>query len=481
MSDTTPSGSRHQLKQGSLGLGFIVFFVVSAAGPLIGLAGGFPVAMLVGSGPGLPLLLIVAMVCILAFSVGYTAMSREVTSAGGFYSFITKGLGGRVGGAAAMVAILGYNTMQIGLYGLFGVAASGLVASLGPSLPWWVFSLAAWALIAVLGYRKVDLSAKVLGVLVIFEYLIALYLDFSILAQGGAHGLEVQPFTWEAAVSMAPSIGLLFCFASFIGFEATAIYSEEAKNPKKTIPLATYIAVLVVGAFNIFSAWCMIVGQGAEDLVPHLASLKDPTVFLFELADHYAGPLVAGLLQLFFVTSVFAGLLAFHNSSARYFYAMGREELLHAKMGETHSAHQSPHMGSLLQTGLAGVVLLIFVVTGLDPVLALFSWLTNVATLCIMALMAATAFSVTVYFARRRDLFWEPVNVVFLPLASGIVLTVILVLAVLNFQVLTGASPNLAWALTALLPLAAAVGYVLASRLAKEKPTVFERLGESQL
>ncbi len=480
MSDTTPSGSPHQLKKGSLGLGFIVFFVVSAAGPLIGLAGGFPVAMLVGTGPGLPLLLLIAMVCILAFSVGYTAMAREVTSAGGFYSFITKGFGGRMGGSAAMVAVLGYNTMQIGLYGLFGVAAAGLASTVGINLPWWVFVILAWGLIALMGYRKVDLSAKVLGVLVILEYAIALLLDFLILAKGGAQGFEIQPFTWDAAMSAAPSIGLLFCFASFIGFEATAIYSEEAKNPKKTIPRATYIAVLVVGVFNIFSAWCMIIGQGSANLVSHLGSLPDPTVFLFELAERYAGSGVAAALQLFFVTSVFAGLLAFHNSSARYFYAMGREGLLPAKMGETHSTHKSPHFGSLLQTGLAGVILAVFIVTGADPVLALFSWLTNVATLCIMALMAATAFAVTRYFGRRPEMQWEPLNVVLLPLASGAILTVILLLAILNFQVLTGASPALAWGLTASLPVAAIVGYVLAARLAKQKPAAFLKLGESQ-
>jgi amino acid transporter len=481
MSDTPRSAPQNQLKHGSLGLGFIVFFVVSAAGPLVGLAGGFPVAMLVGSGPGLPILLIVTMICILAFAVGYTAMAREVTSAGGFYSFVTKGLGGRAGGAAAALAVLGYNAMQIGLYGLFGVAAAGLAGTVGINLPWWVFVAAAWALIGFMGYRKIDLSAKVLGVLVIFEYIVALVLDFSILAKGGAHGFEIQPFTWTAAVSTAPSIGLLFCFASFIGFEATAIYSEEAKNPRKTIPLATYIAVLVVGVFNIFSAYCMVIGQGSADLVAHLGSLSDPTTFLFELSDKFAGSWVTTALHLFFVTSVFAGLLAFHNSSARYFYSMGREGLLPSKMGETHDDYKSPHIGSLVQTILAAVVLVVFIVTGADPVLALFSWLTNLSTLCVMALMAATAFAVARYFGRREEMQWQPLNIVLLPVASGLILTSILVLAILNFTVLTGASPAIAWGLTVTLPLAAVVGFVLALRLRKKDPAAFLKLGESRL
>jgi hypothetical protein len=114
----------------------VAFFVISAAAPLTAMAGGAPVAMLLGNGPGIPLAYVVVSLILLIFAVGYTAMARHHTSTGAFYSFVSRGLRQPAGGAAAMIALLGYNAMQIGLYGLFGAAASGFFSeNLGINLP----------------------------------------------------------------------------------------------------------------------------------------------------------------------------------------------------------------------------------------------------------------------------------------------------------------------------------------------------------
>ena len=128
----------HKLRRGSLGVLAISFFVISAAAPLTAVAGGAPVAMLLGNGSGIPAAYVVVSVLLLVFSVGYTAMARHHTSTGAFYSYVTRGLGQPTGGAAAWIALLGYNTMQIGLYGLFGSAPSGFLADqFGWDVPWW--------------------------------------------------------------------------------------------------------------------------------------------------------------------------------------------------------------------------------------------------------------------------------------------------------------------------------------------------------
>jgi amino acid transporter len=91
----------------------------------------------------------------------------------------------------------------------------------------------------------------VLAILVTLEFVIVLILDAAILIQGGQGGtapLNAIPFTWASFVSGSVAIALLFNFASFIGFEATTIYSEEARDPKRTVPRATYVAVLKSGS-----------------------------------------------------------------------------------------------------------------------------------------------------------------------------------------------------------------------------------------
>jgi amino acid transporter len=477
--NTADSGT---LREGALGLGFIIFFVISAAGPLVAIAGGVPIGMMLGNGAGMPALLVLTVVVLLAFSAGYTAMARHVTNAGGFYAFTARGLGGTAGGAAAMVALLGYNAMQIGLYGMFGAVASGFIATeFGAHVPWWACSFAAMASIAVFGYRQIDLSAKVLSILVIGEYLVVLILDVAILRAGGASGIDAASFSLPYVTSGTPSIGLLFCFALFIGFEATTIYGEEAKNPHKTIPLATYLSVLLIGGFYAFSVWCMVVGAGADKLLKTLNALADPTTFLYSLSDHYANKSLTLAMSVLFITSVYAGLLAFHNSAARYFFACGREGLLPRRLGTTHRTHQSPHVGSVCQSLIAFVVVAAFVIAGTDPVLTLFSWLTNLATLCIIALMALASLAVAVFFRKRSDANESAMRTLYLPIAAALVLASILGLAVANFHVLTGASKTISYALTVLVPVAALIGVMLSQRLHRSDPELFGRLGSSKL
>lgn len=474
--------SSTELRKGALGLGFIVFFVISAAGPLVAIAGGFPLGIMLGNGAGTPSLLVATVVILLLFAAGYTAMARHVTNAGGFYAFTARGLGGTAGGAAALLALLGYNTMQIGLYGMFGAVAAGFgSAHFGIDAPWWVYSFIALASIAVLGYRQIDLSAKVLSLLVLGEYLVVLLLDIAILRSGGAHGINFASFTPRTFMSGTPAIGFLFCFATFIGFEATTIYSEEAKDPQRTVPLATYISVLLIGAFYCFSVWCMIIGAGVDDIVKTLSALADPTQFLYTLSDHYANHKLTTAMSVLFITSVYAGLLAFHNSASRYIFASGREGLLPKTLGRTHPIHSSPHVGSLVQSVIALIVVIAFIAMHADPVLTLFSWLTNVATLCIIALMVLSSAAVFVFFKRLRSSEESTLRVAVFPVVSGLALASVLGLAVVNFPLLTGAGATLSYSLTALLPVFAIAGVVAARSLKRRDRKCYERLGSSRL
>ncbi|MGH6880367.1 MAG: amino acid permease, partial [Hypericibacter sp.] len=142
-STTTSAGaSPDRLRRNALGVAAVTFFVVSAAAPLTAVAGGYPIAMLFGNGPGVPAAVLVVTLILLLFSVGYTTMARHISNAGSFFAFTSRGLGGLAGGAAAYIAILAYNTMQIGLLGLFGAVTAGtLSAIVGINLPWWVWSL----------------------------------------------------------------------------------------------------------------------------------------------------------------------------------------------------------------------------------------------------------------------------------------------------------------------------------------------------
>ena len=287
-------------------------------------------------------------------------------------------------------------------------------------------------------------------------------------------------FTPAAFWSGTPAVGLLFCFAAFIGFEATTIYSEEVREPHKTVPRATYISVLIIGLFYMLTSWLMVNGSGVDKLVPELQGLQDPTTFLFILADRYVGHGIGTIMSILFVTSLFAGVLAFHNGVARYMYVAGREGLLPKSVGVTHPVFQSPHIGSVIQTVIAVLVIALFAFTGQDPVLALFSWLTNVGTLAIILLMAFTAFAIVAFFSRNRGLESNALVTTILPVVTGVILLALVIYIAVNFGTIAGASGVLAVLLPGLVVIAALIGFVLAARLKGADSAGFARLGAGQ-
>ncbi len=470
----------NRLRANSLGVGAITFLVVSAAAPLTAVAGGVPLAMLLGNGAGMAASFLIVTAILLMFAVGYVAMARHIRNAGAFYAYSAQGLGGLWGGAAALIAILGYNCMQIGVFGMFGAVSAGFFTGLGIDLPWWAWTFAGIAAVGVLGYRRVDLSARLLAVLVILEYLVVLVIDVAILAKGGDSGLSMAPFTPWAFLSGSPAIGILFAFAAFIGFEATTIYSEEAREPHKTVPRATYISVLLIGVFYMLTAWLMANAAGVDKLVPELQGLQDPTTFLFGVAERYAGAWVPPLMSVLFVTSLFAAVLAFHNGVARYLYVAGRERLLPASLAVTHPVFQSPHAGSLVQTATAALVVALFAITGQDPVLALFSWLTNVGTLAVIVLMALTAFAIVRYFSKNPGLETNRMVTTVIPAITGVILVLVIAAITVKFGDLAGATGVLAVFLPGLVLIAGVIGFMLAGRLRAADPGAFGRLGVAQ-
>ncbi len=475
---TEQSMQANRLQKNALGVGAVTFMVISAAAPLTGAAAAIPLGMLLGNGLGLPLTFILLTILMLIFAVGYLAMARHINNAGAFYAFNARGLGGLAGGAVAAVALLAYNAMQIGLLGLFGGAAAGTFGAMGLNLPWWVWSFIAIAAVGFLGYRKVDLSAKVLTVLVILEYLVILIVDAAILMAGGDSGLSMPIFSTTNLMSGSLPVALLFALGCWIGIEATTIYAEEAKDPRNTIPKATYLSILLIGGFFLLTSWLAIVATGVDKVMPAIGALPDPTAYLFEVAGRYTGGTVATIMGILFVTSIFAAVSAFHNYISRYTYVMGREGLLPASLGVTHEVHQSPHMGSIMQTVCAVVVVGLFALLGLDPVFNLFTWISQIGTLGIILMMALTSLAVIRFFAsdsRGENGFATKIAPVF----AGLIMAALFVYIFFNYGGLTGTSGALGIILPSLVILAAIVGYFLASNLKSRDAAKFAKMGQN--
>ncbi|WP_445270989.1 amino acid permease, partial [Streptomyces sp. DSM 41634] len=157
-----------------------------------------------------------------------------------------------------------------------------------PEIPWWLLTALVLAAVAWLGYRDIDLSAKVLGIFLVSEVAILVVLDLVIVLRGGEHGITGDSFTPQG---LAGGVGLALLYAlwGFVGVEATAVFRDEAKDPDRTVPRATYWAVGIVASFYAFSSWALIEGNGGPDAIA--AAEADPDNFMVNTAQQYLGML----------------------------------------------------------------------------------------------------------------------------------------------------------------------------------------------
>ena len=470
---------------GKLGTTSIVFMVVAAAAPLTVLGGAAPLGMLLGNGVGFPALFAISGVILLLFAVGLTAMTRVVPRPGAFFTYIGYGLGNRTGLAAAFLALLTYTTIQVSVYGYLGYILEVTFANLGaPSIPWWIWSLIMVAAVGVLGYRHIDVSSKVLGVLLVGEIGIVLLLVLVVVVSGGAHGLSFTSFEPAQVTSGSPAIGLMFAIAAFIGFEATAIFRDEARDPERTIPRATYAAVIGVGIFYTVASWGLIMAWGPKQILAVVS--EGPGTLILRTTARYLGSGGEVVVNVLLITSMFACVLSFHNVLARYQHSMSAVGALPARLGRVHHAHLSPYKSSLAQTITGGLLVVISGVLGLDPVLQVFTWLAGVATLAIVVLMSVTSVAVIVWFSRStaQQSVWRTVMA---PSLSLIGLGVAAVAIGANFPMLVGdvdAAGTPRWGalsigLVGLVVLLPAIGWVQGTVMKKARPQTYEQLTES--
>jgi amino acid transporter len=483
-----------RLHRRALGVPDLVFFIVAASAPLTVVAGGTAVSYLVTGNAGTPLLYLVVGGVLALFTVGYAAMSHRIANAGAFYSYVAHGIGRVPAVGTAFVALVAYNAMQIGIYGLFGVAMGAFAdAKLGIGLDWWAWCLIAWAIIGMLGFLRVDLNARVLAILLIAETLVVVIFDIAVLADPGPDGLSLDGFDPGISFGTAAGAAISFVMAAFVGFESSAIYSEEVKDPRRTVARATYIAIAGIALLYALSAWLLAASIGPQAIVDPNALVEggfttpdgaapDPTVVLFAAGTERLGAFWGDAAALLFATSLFAALLSFHNAIARYLFALGREGVLPRAFGRTHPRTGAPYVGSVAQSILAVTVFGLFAILGKDPVLTLFTWFTNLGALGVLLLLTLASFGVVGFFRKHRQPGESAFTTSIAPILAGVLLTALFVVVLLNYNVLvTGATDAPLDEKTVIFPaillVGGVIGLAVAASLRTSKPDVYARIG----
>lgn len=477
-SDSIASVSAGELRRNALGVPQIVFFVIAAAAPLTAVVGVTPAAFMLGNGPGVPGTFLLVGLLYLLFSAGFTAMSGFVGNAGGFYSYIVAGLGPSLGVAGALIALATYTAVDVAVYGLFGFFVNDIVKSAGgPEIVWWLYAAGLGIAVYVCGARSIEFSGRLLGCCMIAEITILLLLGVAILLTADAsRPIAVAPFGVQAIATPGLGLALVFVVSAFIGFEATAIFGEEAREPRRTIPRATYIAVTVIAIFYAFTTWTISLYYGPGHIHDQ-ASTHTATLYL-DAVKALLGRPAGVVMNLLLIASIFACALSFHNTINRYLFAAGREGLMWRRLCATHPHHQSPLLAGMVQTASALGLVAIFALAGSDPYTVVFAWAGTFGALGILMLQILVSLAVVAFFWRdsRSIGLWRRLVA---PGLAALGLAVSLFLMSLHLDLVSGSSSRFVQGFPAFLLLIGLGGIGLAIWVKVRKPAVYAALGRA--
>jgi amino acid transporter len=485
--DVSQEESVQKLRSGAAGLPGVLFLAITGSAPLAVVFFNFPVAVGFGEERSSPSGFIYATVMYGLFAVGYIAMARKLTATGGFYAFISHGLGRVLALAAGFAMMASYSLFASELMGGAAGFAKAKFDAVGANTAWIVWALAGTVLISVFAYFDIRLSVKVLAVALLTEITLITIFTVAVFAQGGNGGVSAAPINpVHIFTGIAPGIGIFFAIISWVGTETVVNYGEESRNPRRIVPLGTMIAMIGVGVFYTLACWAFVLSYGPHNEAFKAISGGTTTVFgghkeAITLANavtvpnsYFTAHWLSQVMSILIISSSLACGMALNNVCVRYFYALGREGILPAAFGRIHPKHRTPHIAVATQAVMIAAVLVAFWATNVSP-FEVYAWLGIPALAWLMATQAVCSIATIVYFYRHRET--NVVTTVAAPLLAFAGLTYALYLLFSKLSFVAGGTGNfvssLPW-ITLAVPL---IGIAYAVWLRSERPDAYVKLG----
>src|SRR6516225_2532119 len=173
-----------KLRKHAVGLGGVLFLTVTGSAPISAMLFNTPIVVGYGNGKGAPAAFLFATIILVIFSVGYVAMARKKTTAGGFYSYISHGLGREIGLGTGYGAVVAYSVFEASLCGGFAYFLGLKLNEFGVNISWPWLALGMILIISLLTYFDVRISSTVLAVGLLSEVVILIIFDIFLFARG---------------------------------------------------------------------------------------------------------------------------------------------------------------------------------------------------------------------------------------------------------------------------------------------------------
>ena len=429
MSERTSLSSSEQgnLRSNTIGLPGVLFQSITTMAPASAVAFSLAAAI-PASGGALPLATIIALVVCVLVALNIGAMAKHLPSAGGYFTYVSRGLGQQAGWMVGWLFDLAYLLIvPFQLLVLGPVADSFCTQYLHFSIGWvpWVIIFA--VIIFLLTYFGIKISADVGVVLGCIEIAVFVLLSIWLIATSGpkntfavftpTYSLQGGLGGWQGVL-----FGMLFVFTAFAGFESAAPLAEESRNPRRIVPRAIILAPICIGLFYILCSYAGVISWGVNKLSGYT---NDPDPWA-TLAHGVWGPF-SFIVILTILNSALANSNAGVNAVTRVLYAMGRTRTLPTQLARLNR-YQIPDIAVIL-TMIVAVVVALWSGLAFGPFPGGFSFLGAVLTIPILIVYIATCVSVPFFYLREHRDEFNVLRHIIVP-----ILPLIVLLFVLYFQ-----------------------------------------------
>ena len=474
MSQSTVVSTDQEVLPRSLNALSLAFIFIAFNAPLAVLAGFLQPVIAFGNGIGAPVAFLITGALLLLFQVGTLAMARHMKSPGCFYCYVAEGIGKPPGLVGSILATIAYVFFAVTGFVFLGLVTVGMLEQLfGTSVfPWQVWGFVGIAVVAVLNLLRVDLSARFVAICVALEIVVVAVYEAVVFTRGGPEGYSTSSFSPLEVFSGNPGIAVLFAFNTMIGIEAMAAFREEVKDPDRTIPRASYMAIAFTGIFFALAAWAYIIAIGPSNAAE--AARTAPVESVLGTFETYLGNFVPSVVAVLLVTSQLAASNSVQGAGIRYLYALGHDHVLPGALGRVHRRLGSPWIAVLVSIALSLLIYIALQIAS-DDVVLIYGTLAGFGTLCLLPLFLGTQVAVIMYFRRNpnKENAWKAVLA---PVLAILGIGTVMIAALLNLDAIFG-SDFLGLMFSIALIVVIVASLLLALWLRRSKPEVYQRIG----
>jgi putrescine importer len=333
----------------------------------------------------------IAMFAMLFTAISYGRMARAYPSAGSAFTYVGQEIHPALGYVTGWGMVMDYLLNPL----ICTILCAQLARNFATGVPYFVWAVFFAGLFTGLNLFGIRTSARInetlaigMGVVIAIFFVVAAHYVFGHPHPGTA--FFTQPFYDPHTFHLKSVLGgTSLAVLTYIGFDGISTLSEEAKNPKRDILLATVLVCLITGLL----AGCEV--YAAQLIWPASKPFPDVTTAFVHVTGMAGG---AWLLQLVNGTLLVATIgsgMGSQLGAARLLYAMGRSNAIpRSFFGAIDPVRHTPRNNVLFSGGLALLgALLISFDRGVD--------LLNFGAL--IAFMGVNASSLVRYYIRSKD------------------------------------------------------------------------------